>query len=612
MENRAGSVSGRFLEDLLRALSRRRVDVGRLLVGLPVDREELREGHPQVPWDVFVELMSRLEFEVGGPRELQDLGECVTELKPAAILRRLAGLSASPLTLYRVAARWALRRAIPLLEHGIEVLDDGRVRVTAVIPAPHRPCPQLLHLAVGVLRAAPRILDLPPAVVHAEVQPSRARYSLVLPSSGTLGARVGRAVRALFSARAAFDQLEVQEGELQNRLVELQAAYAVLQESEGRHRALTDSAIDIITELGRDGRIQYMSPSLQEVTGHRPDELVESHFADWVHPEDGEALEREFQAALDAGGDGRSIFRARHQQGGWVWLEGEARRYDTSDGELRMVAILRNVNDRMALESERERHRQTLEQEVTRRTEQLERRNRDLRELQSLLLQAERLGTAQDLAGQIAHSINNPLGALIGNVQLALGEPRGREERLERMLELACRVRDVVSRTLELYREGKVNRSPENPQRILDEVANELEGRAILRNVELRVSPEPDLPRLETDRQLLISALVCVAENGIEAMEEGGELELGAGRARAESGSEAVEFRISDTGPGVPDALRETMFDPFITTKTSGTGLGLAIARGVVQGHGGRIQVSNRPGGGTTIRVEIPLAPRRD
>jgi PAS domain S-box-containing protein len=602
----AGTVSGRFLEDFLRALSRRRVDVTALLAGLPVDREELRQGHPQIEWDVFVEIMSRLEAQVGGVQGLRELGEDVTRSKPAPSLRRLAGLSASPVTLYRVAERWALRRAIPHLASRIELLRDGRLRVETVIPPPHRPCPQLLHVAVGTLKAAPRILGLSDAVVNAEVQPARAVYTLVLPSSGTMCARLGRAARALFSARAAFDQLEVQQGELQARFVELRAAYAVLEESEARHRALAEAVVDLLGEVSADGTIQFASPSVEAQLGFRPDEMVGQPYQSFAHPDDLPELEREVTRVLQGGRARRPVFRARCKDGGWRWVEVEAGSYRASDGEQRAVAILRDVGERIELEAERSLQRERLENEVERRTQQLERRNRELRELQSLLLQAERLGTAQDLAGRIAHSIHNPLGALIGHVQLALRDGGATEPRLERILELACRVRDVVQRTLQLYRDGKIDRAPHDPGAILAAVERELEGRATLAGVELRILPHGRLPRVEVDRELLVAALSAIGENAIQSMEGRPEAELRLGVRRG-PGGKTIRFRVEDTGPGIPEELREKVFEPFFTTRRAGTGLGLAIARGVVQGHQGRLRVEDRPGGGTIVHVELPL-----
>ncbi len=604
----AGYVSGRFLNDFLSALARRVPDQRPLLEGLDLDRESLRQGHPLVDWEVFVEILARLEFEVDGARGLEELGEGVAELKPARILRRLAGLSASPVRLYRVAERWALRRAIPLLENRIDVLEDGRLRVVCVIPPAYRPCPQLFHMATGILRAAPRMLDLPDAVVSSDVQPARGEYVVALPGSGTLGARLRRALRSLVSARAAFDQLEVQQGEVERHFVELRAAYAVLEESEARHRALTETAVDIVVEFDTEGSISYISPSTLEILGHRPDELIGSRFDHWLHEDDLEAAEREFEHTLMAGSGTRPIFRVRHRRGGWIAMELEGRTYRAADGELRLVAILRDVSERIRMEEERRRYQRELEEEVERRTGQLERRNRELRELQSLLLHAERLGTAQDLTARVAHSIHNPLGALIGHLQMALRSDLREDanEVIERALGLSVRVSDVVKRILGLYRDGKADRAPIDVRDVLRDVSDELAERASLGHLEVAFEGPDTALSVFADRALLVSALTALAHNAVESMRDGGRLRVGAAPG-PDPGS--VVFEVEDDGPGIAPEVRDQVFDPFFTTKRTGAGLGLAIARGVVQGHLGTIELESRPEReGTLVRVMIPGA----
>jgi len=118
------------------------------------------------------------------------------------------------------------------------------------------------------------------------------------------------------------------------------------------------------------------------------------------------------------------------------------------------------------------------------------------------------------------------------------------------------------------------------------------------------VEIQPDLPHAYADRTLLRAALVAVAENAVDASPSGGSVLL---QAAGVEGLRLVEFRVSDSGPGIPRAIRDRVFEPFFSTKAAGTGLGLAIARGIILGHEGRIQFGDAPGGGALARVEIPL-----
>src|SRR5207237_8125668 len=97
--------------------------------------------------------------------------------------------------------------------------------------------------------------------------------------------------------------------------------------------------------------------------------------------------------------------------------------------------------------------------------------------------------------------------------------------------------------------------------------------------------------------------LVGLVANAAEAVPPGGEI---TGGARMNGG--AVELAVTDSGPGVPQELRERIFEPFFTTRPRGTGLGLAVAKEIVEAHGGRIVVGERPGGGARFTVQLPVA----
>jgi PAS domain S-box-containing protein len=270
------------------------------------------------------------------------------------------------------------------------------------------------------------------------------------------------------------------------------------------------------------------------------------------------------------------------------------------------VALMRDLTDRYRLEQEQHRQAEHLQREVQRRTSELTRANEKLRELQLALLRAQRLGATEHLAASVAHAINNPLAALIGTVELMARSSRGADPALERVLRLALRIRTVAARTLELFRKGTLELRPEPPARIVERVREELAGRARTQRVELDVKVESGLPSILVDRALLGAALVGIAENGIEAMPEGGHLWIEAESVRS---ANVVRFRVSDNGGGVPLELRDKVFEPFFTTKRAGTGLGLAIAKGVIEGHRGNVRIGDRPGGGTSVTIDLPSRP---
>jgi signal transduction histidine kinase len=246
-----------------------------------------------------------------------------------------------------------------------------------------------------------------------------------------------------------------------------------------------------------------------------------------------------------------------------------------------------------------------LERALDARTHELEASGAELRELQSRLVRADRLGTAQELAGSVAHAINNPLTALIGQIQMMVESAQPTRSRLRQVHHLAQRIGDVVTGTLQLYRRGELDLASEDPERVLEDVASSLRPEAERAGVEIELKCEPGLPPIEIDGAMLRAALCGLGENAIEASPRGMSVQL---EVTLAASSSAVEFRIADAGRGIPPKEGARVLEPFFTTKPGGTGLGLAIAHGVAVGHRGRLQLLPRPGGGTLASVELPLA----
>lgn len=214
-----------------------------------------------------------------------------------------------------------------------------------------------------------------------------------------------------------------------------------------------------------------------------------------------------------------------------------------------------------------------------------------------------------DLPSRIAHAIGTPLSALIGTAQMCAEDSAGEDPRLDRVLRLSRRVAAIVRAMLDLSRSRLLEWSKASARTLLDEIAAELDDRCDKASVQLSTRVYGDVPTFDADRTLLAMALVSIAENAVDQMEAtGGELRLDAQhRPAAESGDEGViVFRISDTGPGLPDEVRETLFEPFVTTNKKGVGLGLSIARTVIEAHLGTIRADDNPGGGALFVVEIP------
>jgi two-component system NtrC family sensor kinase len=251
---------------------------------------------------------------------------------------------------------------------------------------------------------------------------------------------------------------------------------------------------------------------------------------------------------------------------------------------------------------------------------QLELAYREQQATQSQLVHSAKMASLGELVAGVAHEINNPLAFVVSHLQTArrsleevkgevlphLSEPaRGHWERAEsrlREMDLGLeRIRDLVIklRTFSRLDEGEQQRVSvrENIEAILTILAHRLKDRI---EVEIQFG-EPDM--LECYPSILNQAIMNLIANAIDAIEGKGKLGIVTG-----GDSEGYSIAISDSGSGIPEALRERVFEPFFTTKPQGqgTGLGLSITYSIVRKHGGTLELRDRPGGGTTAIIRIP------
>lgn len=249
----------------------------------------------------------------------------------------------------------------------------------------------------------------------------------------------------------------------------------------------------------------------------------------------------------------------------------------------------------------------TLEQRVAERT-------RELEAAQARLIQSEKLASLGQLAASIAHEINNPLTGVLTYARLLTRRiraemPEGEARRSAlRQLALVERETDrccaIVRNLLQFARQREPKIEPVDVRAVLEEALSLLSNRLAIQGIELGrdLAPVPEVP---ADAGQLRQVFVNILLNACEAMGAGGRLTV---TARADGAGEGVAVAIADTGPGIaPDHLPR-IFDPFFSTKEKGTGLGLSVAYGIVQRHGGRIEVQSRPGEGTTMTVWLPRA----
>src|SRR3989338_4438148 len=238
--------------------------------------------------------------------------------------------------------------------------------------------------------------------------------------------------------------------------------------------------------------------------------------------------------------------------------------------------------------------------------EKVEQRTKELRETQEQLIQAEKLATIGTLAGGVAHEINNPLTAILTNVQILKMDARQDDfDSLDLIEEGAKRCREIVQKIMKYARKST---GPEQMARVdLNEViANSmafLEYQLKQENIELILELSKELPYIAGNRNELeqvITNLMINAKDAVLKMDRPPKIEVKSWVQKNKAG-----FSVRDNGVGIPKENLTKIFDPFFTTKDvgKGTGLGLAVAYGIVKKYNGLIEVSSQVGSGTTFTV---------
>jgi signal transduction histidine kinase len=238
----------------------------------------------------------------------------------------------------------------------------------------------------------------------------------------------------------------------------------------------------------------------------------------------------------------------------------------------------------------------------------LEDSNRRLQEAQEQLVHGARLATIGEMAASIAHELKGPLIAIGGFARrLAKKIPADsieagyvativeEEQRLENMLD---EVLSFSKKTTICYDRCSIIDTVENSLSILSHIFEK--NRVTLS----KLFPKKPII-LYADCQQLKQVFINIFQNALDVMHDGGDLRVAITHSRL--GKErAVSIKIADTGGGIPEPLRNSIFTPFFTSKNSGTGLGLPIANRIVSNHKGKIKVRNHSGGGAEFTVLLP------
>ena len=226
------------------------------------------------------------------------------------------------------------------------------------------------------------------------------------------------------------------------------------------------------------------------------------------------------------------------------------------------------------------------------------------------LMAKERLAAVGETISSLVHCIKNVLNALQGGAYiLDLGIKKQDSEKTGKGWEMVKRntdfMLDLTKDMLAYCKKEVIHREPADLAELLNNTMLMIQQSASQKGIDASLTFNTELPEVEIDPTGMKRVVLNLLTNAVEACSEGEQVKLIAGVVEAE---QKILMTIQDTGPGIPEEIRERLFEPFFTTKGShGTGLGLALVKKVISDHGGNVEVESEVGKGTAFHISLPL-----
>jgi two-component system, cell cycle sensor histidine kinase and response regulator CckA len=400
------------------------------------------------------------------------------------------------------------------------------------------------------------------------------------------------------SLDAEIDRLRVRVAELEASAAEHQRAEqqlerdarrseAALRRSEDTARAVLESASEGIILIDRSGRITLVNMAAERMFGYPgsvllgesleillPERTRRSHVA---HRKDyfAEPRVRPMGIGLDLSG--------RRLDGTEFPVEISLSHVESAGGGV-AIAFITDITERKRVEAQLQHQRE-------------------------VLYQNEKLAALGTMAAGIAHEMNNPLGIITTRIEVMLLDAEQQQlpaqvlEDLQVLHRASQRVARIAASLRSFARHTPGDQVPLDLNAVVEESLRFMQKPLAADNVQIVARLDRTLPPILGDATTLHQVLMNLLTNASEAMPEGGQVRLETGPAERPGW---VRLLVADTGAGIAAEEISKIFDPFFTTKRTGTGLGLSVSYGIIQEHGGTVDVQSRPGAGTTFIVSFP------
>jgi len=369
-----------------------------------------------------------------------------------------------------------------------------------------------------------------------------------------------------------------------------------LSESEHKYRAIFDAAPDVIITTDLEGKVNAVNSAVEQIIGWTPAEFLNTQCMQWAHSTDVQRASATFQTAL-SGQMQTAELRLKSKSGEYRLLEVTAiPRFE--HGKLAgALGFFRDITERGRMEEEIHQLNKELELKVRERTQQL-------LQAQEELVRNEKLAVLGQVAGSVGHELRNPLGVMSNAVYFLQTVLSNADETIREYLniiktEIAGSER-IVSDLLDSVRTKPPHAEVVGIAELIAQTLNKL---AIPPSVAVKLDVPQTLPPLQVDAPQIHQVLRNLISNGIEAMPEGGTLQIS---ATPDEGMQKVTLRVRDSGTGMTPEQMGKLFQPLFTTKARGIGLGLVVVKNLTEANGGKVEVQSEPGKGAEFRVTLP------
>jgi PAS domain S-box-containing protein len=334
------------------------------------------------------------------------------------------------------------------------------------------------------------------------------------------------------------------------------------------------------------GEITHLNQKVLDYCGVSLEEYHDRGWLSFLHPDDREISAKAFARAIENGEPYDIMYRVRRTDGDYRWQHTRAEALRDSRGKIiQWYGLSIDIDEGKRAEDR-------------------------LRDTRIKLAKTSRLATVAELAGSIAHELNQPLMSILANAQAAnrwlnATPPNVTEmnSSIERVIRDARAADEAMQHIRALFKQQSFHKKDVRIPDILREVVRIVQEDPKKRDVLIEFRFEESLPLIFIDRIQIQHVFMNLIVNAIEALEGRHVAQLVVLRAAADANGMLIQ--VIDNGPGI--GTTDRIFDSFVTTKEKGMGIGLAVSRSIVEAHGGRLWVENNKTGGATFNVALPL-----